>query len=222
MHSLTRALVVPVLAALAFLPLACSAEDKPAKSYELGVQYKAVRTPQPTANPAKIEVMEVFAYSCPHCFQFEPKLAEWLKKKPGDVEFVRMPHTLGQPANILRNKAFYAAQMLGVFDKFHPAMFGAIHSKGKTMATPEEIRALFVESTGVKAEDFDGAFSSFAVDAGFRRGETSLQAMAIASVPSLIIEGKYITNPRSGGFDEMIGVTNYLIEQARKERKSQH
>ena len=220
MFRLARALVAPTLAVLAVLPLACSAAEKP--KYELGNQYKEVRTPQPTANPAKIEVMEVFAYSCPHCYAFEPKLQEWLKKKPADVEFVRLPHTLGQPANILRNKAFYTAQMLGVFDKFHEALFTAIHAQGKTLATPEEIRDLFVKSTGVKGEDFDGAFSSFAVDAGFRRGENAIRDMGIASVPSLIIEGRYITNPRTGGFPEMLAVTDFLVEQARKERKSQH
>lgn len=213
MNFLTRALVVLI----ALSPLACSAEEAP--KYRLGEHYQRVRAYQAPANPARIEVMEVFAYSCPHCFQFEPALSKWLKKAPADVEFVRMPHTLGQPAGTLRNKAFHAAKMLGVLDKFHTALFGAIHGQGKLMATVEDLRALFVQQTGVKAEDFDGAFSSFAADAGFRRGESSIQAMGITSVPTMVVDGQYFVSPNSGGgFTGMLAVTDFLIEQARRER----
>jgi thiol:disulfide interchange protein DsbA len=216
MHLLARALV----ALTALLPLACSAADDAGK-YQLGQHYKSVRNPQAPANPAKIEVMEVFAYSCPHCFQFEQPLEKWLAKKPGDVEFVRLPHTLGQPANQLRNKAFYAAQLLGVFEPFHRALFGAIHGQGKMAASAEELRGLFVQHTGVKAEDFDGAFNSFAADAGARRGEATVRELGITSVPTIVVEGKYYTSPRAGGgFTEMLAVTDFLVEQARKERKS--
>jgi len=214
MNVLSRALVVLI----ALSPLACSAAEAPAK-YKLGEHYLRVRAVQQPANPAKIEVMEVFAYSCPHCFQFEPALAKWLKSKSADVEFVQMPHTLGQPAGALRNKAFHAAKMLGVLDKFHPALFGAIHGQSRAMATAEEIRALFVERTGVKAEDFDGAFSSFAADAGYRRGESTVQAMGITSVPTMVVDGTYFTSPNAGGgFKGMLAVTDFLVEQARRER----
>lgn len=216
-QGLFRALVA--LAALS--PLACSAADAP--KYQLGEHYKQVREIQQTANPAKIEVMEVFAYSCPHCYQFEPVLKKWLEKKPADVEFVRTPHTLGAPAGALRNKAFYAAQMLGVMDKFHPALFGAIHADGKPMATAEDLRKLFIDKTGVKPEDFDGAFSSFAADAGFRRGEAAIQAMGITSVPTMVVDGRYYASPNvAGGFPGMLAVVDFLIEQERQQRAKKH
>jgi protein dithiol oxidoreductase (disulfide-forming) len=215
MHALARTLLV----LLVLSPLACSAAEAP--KFDLGTHYKAVRQPQPPADPTKIEVMEVFAYSCPHCFQLEPHIEKWLAKKPADVAFVRLPHTLGAPAAAVRNKAFYAAQMLGVFDKFHRALFGAIHGQGKMMATADDMRALFVEHTGVKAEDFDGAFNGFAADSRFRMGENAIREMGIASVPTIVVDGKFYTTPRfGGGFDEMLKVTDYLVEQARRERKS--
>src|ERR1700741_4479777 len=76
---------------LAVLPLACSAGDGP---FQPGKDYTELRAPQPKADPSKIEVMEVFAYSCPHCFHLEPEVEKWVKKKPADVNFVRLPHTL--------------------------------------------------------------------------------------------------------------------------------
>src|SRR5689334_5471540 len=123
MNVLFRALVV----LMALSPLACSASDD--AKYKFGEHYLKVRQTITPANPAKIEVAEVFAYSCPHCYAFEPTLKAWLKKLPADAEFVQMPHTLGQPGGELRNRAFYAARMLGVLDKFHPALFDAMHAQ---------------------------------------------------------------------------------------------
>ena len=213
MNVLLRALVV----LMALSPLACSAADE--AKYKFGEHYLRVREAQAPVNPDKISVVEVFAYSCPHCYAFEPALKKWLKTLPSDVEFTPMPHTLGQPAGALRNRAFYAARMLGVLDQFHPALFNAIHVLRQPVATVEEVRALFVASTGVKPADFDGAFSSFAADAGFRRGESSIQSMGISSVPSIVVDGQWLTSPSiGGGFDGVMKVTDFLIEQARKER----
>ena len=213
MPFLARALI----ALTALLPLACTAADAP--KYELGTHYKPVRVPQTPADPGKIEVIEVFSYGCPHCFQFEPHLEAWLAKKPSDVSFVRLPHTLGAPAGIVRNKAMYTAHMLGGFEKFHRALFASIHGQGKTMGSVEEVRDLFVQSTGLKAADFDGAYNSFAIDSRFRIAENAIRDMGIASVPTLVVDGKYYTSPRAGGgFTEMLAVTDFLVAQARKER----
>jgi thiol:disulfide interchange protein DsbA len=213
MKTLFRALVV--LASLS--PLACSAADT--APYKLGEHYLRVRAAQPPANPAKIEVMEVFAYSCPHCFDLEPILAKWVARQGPDVEFVRSPHTLGMAANEARNRAFYAARMLGPVDRFHAALFDSVHKAKKPMATREDLRALFVQTTGAKGEDFDAAFASFAADAGFRRGESAIQGMGITSVPTLVVEGKHFVSPGlARGFDNMLKVTDFLVEQARRER----
>src|SRR5690349_17032528 len=112
MKHLLRALVV--LASLS--PLACSAADD--APYRLGKDYQRVRAYQEPANPAKIEVLEVFAYSCPHCYALEPALKAWVKQLPADVEFVRQPNTLGHGENEPRNRAFYVAKMLNVVDRF--------------------------------------------------------------------------------------------------------
>jgi len=208
MHFFARALI----ALTALLPLACTAAD--AEKYQAGEHYKSVRVPQPPADPGKIEVMEVFAYSCPHCFQLEGKVEQWLAKKPGDVVFVRQPHTLGAPANQVRNKAMYTAQMLGGFEKFHKALFGAIHGQGRVMATVEEVREVFVKSTGLKAEDFDGAYSSFMIDSRLRIGEKTVQDLGIASVPTIVVDGKWSVPNGANVFS----IVDFLVEKARKER----
>ncbi len=212
MKRLFRALVV--LASMS--PLACSAADN--APYKLGEHYQRARAYQEPANPAKIEVMEIFAYSCPHCFQLDPILAKWVAKQRSDVEFVRSPNTLGRPDNPMRNRAFYAARLLGVVEQFHRALFEAVHVQHKGMTTPEELRDLFVRATGGKGAEFDGAFNSFAADAGFRRGEETARAIGVTSVPTLVVDGRYFVSPAGGGFERMLKVTDFLVEQARRER----
>jgi protein dithiol oxidoreductase (disulfide-forming) len=214
MKSLFRTLMVLV----SLSPLACTAADN-AGQYKLGEHYLPVRAEQPPADPAKIEVMEVFAYSCPHCYALEPALKKWLAKKPGDVAFVRSPHSLGHPENEMRNRAFFAASMLGVQDRFHATLFDAIHKQRRAMATPEEVRGLVVEQLGVKGEAFDGAVNSFAADAGYRRGKQTVEALGVTSVPSLVVEGKYLVSPNlAGGLEPMLKVVDFLVEKARQER----
>ena len=182
-HSMRIFVTRTALALLASLPLACSAADE--AQFKAGQHYKLVRTAQPPADPAKIEVAEVFWYGCVHCFQFEPYVDQWLEKKPAGVNFVRLPSSLGRPVGILHSKAFYAAEVLGVFDKIHKQIFVAMNNEGKLLATQDDLRAFFVKNAGVSAEDFDSAFTGFAADNRVRRTETQLREMGIASTPTV-------------------------------------
>lgn len=203
-----------LLALTVLLPLACSAAESP--KYQSGKDYRPVRVPQQPADPSKIEVLEVFSYHCPHCFHLEPQVEKWLAKKPADVAFARLPATFGMPANEIRNKAYYAAQLLGVTPQFHRALFGAIHGQGRLMSTEDDMRKLFVEHTGVKAEDFDGAYKSFATDSKYRLGENQLRELGITSVPQVVVDGKHVV-PNGA---KVFNVVDWLIDQARKERKA--
>lgn len=208
-----------ILALTACLPLACSAADVPAR-FILGQHYKTTRAALPPADPAKVEVMEVFSYSCSHCFSFEPMVEKWLEKKPAGVEFIRQPWTLGQPAALPRSKAFYAAQQLGVFEKFHKALFGSIHGQGKIMATEEDLRGLFLASTGLSAEDFNGAYSGFATDNRVRRGENIVRELGVTSVPTVVVDGRWYTNgTMAGSNDKVFAIVDFLVQQAKADRK---
>ena len=67
-------------------------QQLPGGRWKAGTNYLPVVPAQPTSvGPDKVEVMEVFWYACPHCFDLEPYMQSWLKKKPANVEFVRAP-----------------------------------------------------------------------------------------------------------------------------------
>lgn len=207
MKTVTRwllALVLPCLIATGAL-----AED-----FKEGKEYLVLANPQPTSSGDRIEVVELFWYGCPHCYHLEPLLQDWLTSKPDDVEFVRMPAVLG-PNWELYGKAFYTAELLGVQEKIHPALFAALHKDKRKIRDEAALQALFVEQ-GVSAEDFRNTFSSFAVNVKLNNAKQMTRRYAITGVPVIIINGKYSTSGSQAGSNiNIIKVMDYLIVQER-------
>jgi len=182
--------------------------------FEEGVKYKRIANPQPTSAPDKIEVLELFWYGCPHCYHIEPVVEGWLKSKPDDVEFVRMPAVLG-PSWELLARAYYTADLLGATDKIHKPLFERLHKARKRIGNADELKAFFVEQ-GVSAEDFDNTFSSFAVITKTNRAKQARNMYGISGVPAMVVNGKYlVTVELAGGNKQMLDVVNYLVEQER-------
>ena len=185
-----------------------------AKEYQEGKEYTLLSSPQPTSTGNKIEVVELFWYGCPHCFDLEPEVQAWLKRKPGDVELVRMPAVLGQRWELLA-QAYYTADLLGVSDKIHPALFDAIHKKHMKINDEAALQAFFVNQ-GVSAEDFKKTFNSFAVAVKMNNARQMTRRYKITGVPTIIVNGKYSTGARQAGSNEAIfAVVDYLVAQER-------
>jgi len=174
--------------------------------------YQSLAAAQPTQNPDKVEVMEFFWYGCPHCYSLEPELNAWLKKKPDNVEFIRQPavfnDTWGKHA-----KAYFVAEALGVVDEVHSDLFDAIQNKKQKLDNESDLRAFFV-AHGVDKEKFKEAYNSFAVDAKMRQAPVIAGRYGITGVPTIIINGKYMTSgPIAGSHEKMLEVMDQLIKQ---------
>ena len=184
-----------------------------------GIEYKLVSPAQPTITKNKIEVVELFWYGCPHCFNFEPDLKEWLAKKPENVVFYRIP-AIFNPAWALHARAYYTAKTLGLFDDgkhaFHDAFFNEIHVKKKRLNNKESLKSFFARF-GVSVEDFNDTFDSFAVNTKVNRAAALSKRYQLQGVPSIIINGKYRTDgPMAGGRKGIIKVMNFLIKKESK------
>lgn len=172
--------------------------------------YENLPNPIRTDNPDKVEVLEFFWYGCPHCFQFEPHIKGWLETKPENVEFKSVAAPLN-PAWKVHSQAFYAAEILGVLDKFHEPMFNAIHREKKSMRKPKDIAAL-VETLGIDGDKFQKTMKSFAVDAKIRQSMQKAREVGITAVPTVVINGKYKTSGSvAGSYPNLIDVLNRLI-----------
>lgn len=198
---------------LAWLPVACTSEQASAEPYKDGTHYKTLARAVPTsAEEGKVEVVEFFLYSCPHCYKFEPLVGVWAKTPPAGVAFKTIPAPFGPNAE-LHAKAHYTAINLGVKDSVHGALFDAIHKHGRQLTNEAAIEKVFVEQ-GVKAEDFKKTFNGFTVDNQVRRGEVLSQAYAVAGVPALAVAGKYwITAQMAGGYENMLEIAKYLVKK---------
>ncbi len=184
-----------------------------------GAKYQTIANPQPTSDADTIEVLELFWYGCPHCYQVEPEIEAWLESKPDDVTFVRMPAILG-PSWELGARAFYTAELLGVTDKIHKPLFERLHKQKKQLRNASDIRAFFVEQ-GVSAEDFDKTFGSFAVITKTNRARQARDMYGISGVPTLVVNGKYRTTASmAGGNRQMLEVVDVLVEKERSAGKA--
>jgi len=169
---------------------------------------------QPTAG--KIEVVEVFGYTCPHCAQFETVVEPWKAKQPADVQFVPVAAPFGGYWTPYA-KAFYTAQSLGVLDKTHEAMFSAIHVERslpvQPLPTNEQIGEFYAKY-GVDPKQFASTMSSFAIDAKLKRATQFIQRSGVESTPTIVVAGKYrVIGGKS--FDDILRITDHLVAQER-------
>jgi protein dithiol oxidoreductase (disulfide-forming) len=182
-----------------------------------GNLYEEVPAPQRFDEKNKLEVLEIFWYGCPHCYYLEPALKEWLKTKPKDVTFIKMPAVLDLKHKWTETaKIFYVAEALNVSDKIHKALFEAIHEKKRNLSTEQEFAQFFNEVAGVSKEDFTKAFNSFAVDMKIRNAFRLTQAYGISSVPVLIVNGKYrIDSGQTEGMKNLFKAVDEILNEAR-------
>src|SRR5713226_4192603 len=186
--------------------------------YTEGVEYARLPQSQPVETGNKIEVREFFWYGCPHCYALEPAINRWLKTKPANAQFVRMPAILS-PSWEPHARTFYAFEALGVTDKLHSAFFNAIHAQGQALNNESSI-AEFVAKHGVDKEKFLKAYNSFSVNAFVKNAVQMAQRYGIEGVPTLIVDGKFRTGSSMvGGHDALMHLVDYLIKKSAAERK---
>ena len=203
------------LASLLFLFSSLALADAP----KLGTEFDAVAQPITTENTAKIEVIEIFWYGCPHCYHMEEPLSAWVKKLPKDVYFKRMPG-LPNASWAPMAKAFYAMEALGVGEKLHTALFDAVH-KTKTLNPSDEAAAIawVTAQSGLDKLKVEQAFKSFSVNTNLTRAAQIFRASGATGVPTLVIDGKYITSAtQAGGNEQALKVADYIIGNVRTDK----
>ena len=199
------------IAALGSLPMRSSHA-----ALEMGKDYALVEFPQSTTDPKRVEVLELFFYGCPHCFELEPILVPWVKKLPKYAYFRRMP-AIFNDSWVPMAKAFYAAEALGVLEKIHTDMFNAIHLQGINLNSKDTLLR-WLGSHGVDSKKFADAYDSFGVQAKVNEAKQLTAAYGIQGVPSMIVDGKYRTSSSMvGSHQKLLPALDELIALAHKE-----
>lgn len=158
-----------------------------------GVDYRTLDKPQSVDAGKKIEVTEFFWYSCPHCFSFEPHLAEWVKKHGDTIVFKRVPVNFRE-SFIPQQKLYYALEAMGKSDEMQSKVFHAIHVDHQNLDTDAAILE-FVVKHGIDKQKFIEAYSAFGTQAKLKRALNLQEGYKIDGVPTIAIDGKYETSP---------------------------
>lgn len=188
-----------------------------AESLVAGQHYAVLANPVATSQADKIEVVELFWYGCPHCYQLEPTISNWKKDLPEDVNFVKIPAMFGGIWN-LHGQLFYTLQALKADDSVHEAIFEALHERNRRLASLPEITA-FVGGLGIDKEKFEKTWNSFGVKSQLEKAKKLAIAYQISGVPALVVNGKYRFDiGMAGGLQETAEVADLLVA---KERSAQ-
>ncbi|MDX1756386.1 MAG: thiol:disulfide interchange protein DsbA/DsbL [Marinobacter sp.] len=183
--------------------------------WQEGRHYERLEDPIRTTSEDRIEVLEVFWYGCPHCYDFKPLVEAWEEDLPEDVEFAMLPAALGRTWEV-HARTFYALEALGEMNPTtNDALFDAIAGERRPLNNVEAL-AGFLADYDVDPEAFTKAFNSFGVNARFQQAQAKVRGARITGVPTMLVNGKYkVSGSTAGGHEQMIEVVDYLIEQER-------
>jgi len=183
-----------------------------------GADYKALDKRVPVeAAQGKIEVVEFFWYSCPHCNAFEPQLEAWAKKLPADVVLRRVPVAF-RDSFVPQQRLFYTLEAMGKLDDLHRKVFHAIHVDRQPTDKEDSILA-WAEKNGLDKAKFQEIYNSFSVQTKARRAAQLQDAFKVEGVPALGIAGRFYTDgTMAGNMPRALQVTDHLIAEARKSR----
>ncbi len=207
----TRALAFVAAAVFSLTALAAGPE-----AFE-GHDYARLKNAQPVATGKKIEVLEFFWYRCPHCFQLEPGLDKWLKTLPKDAQLRRVPAVFRDDW-MPGAKLYYTLEQMGLLSRLHTKVFDAYHLENLNLNDPA-LLGVWIAKQGVDRKKFEGIYNSFSIQSKATQGARLATAYGITGVPTLIIDGKYMTSESMTNSEpRLFEVLDQLIVKARAER----
>ena len=200
------------------LPVAAQAQGPAAKKPVEGTDYLSLDKRVPTdVGAGKIEVIEFFWYSCPHCNAFEPQFAAWKKAAPKDVVVQRVPVRFRDDFEA-QQRAYYVFESLNMVDAMHGKLFHAIHVERQQLNTAQALAA-WANKNGLPEKKFMDTFNSFGVATKARRATQLQDAFKVQGVPALGIAGRFYTDGSlAQSMDRALQVADYLVGEVRRGR----
>lgn len=175
-----------------------------AQEFKAGKEYEQVR-PEPTAQK---EVVELFSFYCPHCYEFSTtykipqKIQQGLPKdavlKEYHVDFLG-----GQSENLTR--AWALAMALGKEENVKMPLFKS--AQNNAIKSMDDIRAIFL-ANGISAEQFDGGINSFVVNGLVNKQKQVAEEFKVRGVPAFFVNGQYKINPE--GFADVSSTDEFI------------
>ena len=217
---------------LGLLVLAVSLPVRGAQTWTEGVNYFLIQPPRtPTVPAGKVEVTEVFSYACPACNIFQPTIHKLKQAMPANVVVDYLPAAFNPAEDWpVFQLAYVTAQILGVDQQTHDAMFDAVWKGGdlsitdpatrglkSRMPTIEDVAKFYSQHAGVPVDKFIATSKSFSADYKVRTDQDLIMAYKIDRTPTIVVNGKYRLHVESaGGNEQLIDLVKYLVAKETK------
>jgi thiol:disulfide interchange protein DsbA len=227
-----------IFTSLLVLALMTGTSAASSANWAQGQNYFLIQPAQPTSvGPGKIEVTEVFSYACPACYRFYPIVDKLRAALPANAELTYVPASFNSAEDWpMFQRAYYAAQALGVEKKVHDAMFDAVWKTGELgvvdpgsnrIKSPapsiQDAANWYAKAAGVSAAAFMQAATSFGVDTKTRQADQFSRMTQVDQTPTIIVNGKYRVTVGSAGSDEkVVDVVLFLVQQEGAAKSAAH
>ena len=163
-----------------------------------------------------IIIYEFFWYGCPHCYNLEPTMERIEADLDKDTKIVKLPVAL-RDSWIPHAKLYYALQQMGKIDEVHNLIFEEIHLEDNRLNTEQQM-VDFLGKHGIDTNKFMEKYTSFGTEARIKKASNLAKKYQINSVPTIIVNGKYLTSGSYvSSYDELYSVINLLIERERND-----
>ena len=181
-----------------------------------GKDYIKLGKPASVSAPAgKVEVVEFFWYSCPHCNAFEPQFEAWAKTQPADVVVRQVPVAFNA-SFVPQQKLYYALEGMNLLPQLHAKVFRTIHVDRNLLKTDDAIFD-WVGKQGVDLAKFKEVYNSFTVANQARKAAQLQNEYDVEGVPAMGVAGRYYTDgTKAGNMDNVLRVVNALVASSRK------
>ncbi|WP_218241571.1 thiol:disulfide interchange protein DsbA/DsbL [Comamonas fluminis] len=181
-----------------------------------GKDYIKLGKPASVSAPAgKVEVIEFFWYSCPHCNAFEPQFEAWVKSQPADVVVQRVPVAFNA-SFVPQQKLYFTLEGMNLLPQLHAKVFRTIHVERNLLKTDDAIFE-WVGKQGVDLAKFKTVYNSFTVNNQVRKASQLQNEYDVEGVPAMGVAGRYYTDgTKAGNMENVLRVVNALVASSRK------
>ena len=163
-----------------------------------------------------IIIYEFFWYGCPHCYNLEPTMDRIEADLEKDTKVVKLPVAL-RDSWIPHAKLYYALKQMDKIDQVHNLIFEEIHLEDNRLNTEQQMID-FLGKHGIDTNKFIEKYNSFGTEARIKKASNLAKKYQIDSVPTIIINGKFLTSGSYvSSYDELYSVVNLLVERERND-----
>jgi len=194
------------------------AQGQEAPRARANVDYRLIEQ-QPVQSDGRVEVIDFFWYGCPHCYNLQPALEEWIKRAPPDVALRRIPAIL-RDGWAPHARIYYTLESLGELDRLHQEVYHGYHVQELHMSK-SDVMAQWAVRHGIDRKKWADAYNSAEVTQKVARAKNLTLDYNVQGTPSLIVDGRYLTSPAMARSEQrMIPILDDLVRIARERRAS--